>query len=51
MPNVQQHVLLVEDQAALADRYALVLEGEGCVVTVASDGLTALKLARADNRI
>jgi DNA-binding response OmpR family regulator len=41
-------VLLVEDHAALAGLYAIGLEGEGYVVTVAPDGLTALKLARAD---
>jgi len=47
MRKFQRHVLLVEDQAALADLYALGLEGEGCVVTVASDGLTALEVAQA----
>ncbi len=40
-------MLLVEDHAALAGLYAMGLEGEGYVVTVAPDGLTALKLARA----
>ncbi len=47
MPNLHDHVLLVEDRAALAGLYAMGLEGEGYVVTVAPDGLTALKLARA----
>jgi CheY-like chemotaxis protein len=45
--RVHDHVLLVEDQAELADLYALGLEVEGYVVTVASDGLTALEVAQA----
>lgn len=47
MPNLHDHVLLVEDDAALAGLYAMGLEGDGYAVTVAPDGVTALRLARA----
>jgi DNA-binding response OmpR family regulator len=47
MPNLHDHVLLVEDHTALAGLNALGLEDEGYVVTVALDGLAALELARA----
>jgi len=46
MPDVHDHVLLVEDDASLAGLHAMALEGEGYVVTVAPDGLAALELAR-----
>ncbi len=47
MPNLHDHVLLVEDHAALAGLFAMGLEGKGYVVTVAPDGLTAFELAPA----
>ncbi len=40
-----ERVLLVEDDRVTADMYRMGLEMSGCIVAVAADGLTALRLA------
>jgi len=48
MPTDGQRILVVEDEASLADSVRYNLEREGYVVTVAADGREALERFRAD---
>ena len=41
-----KRVLVVDDEAAIRDLLALILEGEGYEVACATDGLDALRVAR-----